>query len=96
MDAEPVPTAKMRAEAIWRNSVASITSALVPRTMLMLPMLCAMAVPSFFPGMLVMFPPLGFMHMFRAVPLLVMWLLVFGSVVVCTLLVPPSAVLMFV
>ena len=55
-----------------------------------------MALPCFSPGVLVMFVPSGIMHMFRAMPMLVMWLLVFRSVVVCTLLVSPSVALMLV
>ncbi len=85
VNAEPVSTAKMRAEMAFGNTVASVTATFVPVMMFMLPMLCAMAFPSFSPVLFV-FVPVGLTHMFRPMPLLVMWLLVFRSVVVCSLL----------
>ncbi len=85
VNAKPVATAKMRAEMAFGNTVASVTATFVPVMMFMLPMLCAMAFPSFSPVLFV-FVPVGLTHMFRPMPLLVMWLLVFRSVVVCSLL----------
>src|SRR5258706_1621532 len=44
-NSEPVSTAKIRVEAIFRNAVAAVTSAFMPTMMLVLPVLCAMVLP---------------------------------------------------
>ena len=85
MNAEPVFTAKMSAETAIRNTVASVAAAFAPAMMFMLPMLRAMAFPGCLPDVLIVFVPLGIMHVVRPVPRLIMWLLVLRLVVICPL-----------
>ena len=49
VDAEPVSTAKMGAEAIFRNAVSVVAAALVPGMMLTLPIVRALALPDVLP-----------------------------------------------
>ena len=82
VNTEPVSTAKMRAEVVFGNTVASVTPAFAPAMMFMLPMVRAMALPNFSPpGMIFMFVPVCFAHVFRAMRLLVMRLMPFWFVV---------------
>ena len=79
---EPVSPAKMRAETVFGNAVASVAPAFAPAMMFMLPMVCAMAFPYLSPGVLVVLVPVRFTHVFRPMSLLVMWLPAFWPVVV--------------
>ena len=75
MHVEPVPTAKMRVETLFRNTVASVTPAFVPTMMFMFPILCAMALPNLSMCEVLFFMPGCLAHMCRPVPSLVMSLL---------------------
>jgi len=57
VNAKPVSAAKIRTEAVLRNVVAPVTPAFVPSTVFLLPMLCAMVLPSNAPCR-VLFAPL--------------------------------------
>ena len=50
VDAKPVPTAKMRTEAIFRDEVSMVAAAFVPRMMLALPIVRTLALPDVFPS----------------------------------------------
>jgi hypothetical protein len=71
----------MRAEMVFRNTIAPVTTAFMPVVMFVLPMFRAMAVPGLVPVLFV-FVKVGFMHVFRPMPLLCMWLLVLRPAVV--------------
>ena len=49
MDAEPVSTAKMGAEAVFRDTVSVVAATLVPGMMLTLPVVCALPLPDVLP-----------------------------------------------
>ena len=49
VDAKPVSTAEMGAEAIFRDTVSVVAAALVPRMMLTLPVVCALPLPDVLP-----------------------------------------------
>jgi hypothetical protein len=49
MDAEPVASAKMRPEAVFRNAVSVVATAFVPGTMLTLPIVGTLAFPDILP-----------------------------------------------
>jgi hypothetical protein len=49
VDAKPVSTAKMRTEAIFRNTVSVVATAFVPAVMLMLPVSRPLALPDVLP-----------------------------------------------
>ena len=46
VNAKPVSAAKICTEAVLRNAVASVPTALAPSMVFMLPMLCAMVLPN--------------------------------------------------
>jgi len=87
VNAKPVSTAKMRAEAVFRNAVAPVTPTFAPSMMFMLPMLGAMALPYISrSGVVFGFVPRYLAHVLRPISPLVMWLLPFSAVLVCPLL----------
>ena len=49
VDAKPLSTAKMRPEAIFRNTISAVAAAFVPIMMLMLPISCPLALPDVLP-----------------------------------------------
>jgi hypothetical protein len=49
MDVEAMPTTKVRPEAIFGDPVAVVATTFPPKTMLTLPMLCALAFPNVSP-----------------------------------------------
>ena len=49
VDAEPVSTAKMGAEAVFRDTVSVVAATLVPGMMLTLPVVCALPLPDVLP-----------------------------------------------
>src|SRR5258706_12318641 len=64
-NSEPVSTAKIRVEAIFRNAVAPVASAFMPTMMLVLPVFCAMVLPDIGPsGMFLVVVPLWLAHGF--------------------------------
>jgi hypothetical protein len=50
VDAKPVPTAKTRTKAIFRDAVSMVAAAFVPGMMLALPIVRALALPDVFPS----------------------------------------------
>jgi hypothetical protein len=49
VDAKPVSTAKMGAEAIFRDAVSVVAATFVPRVMLTLPIVCSLVLPDVLP-----------------------------------------------
>jgi hypothetical protein len=49
VNTKPVSAAKMSTKAIFRNAVSDVASAFVPGAMLMLPIVCALALPNITP-----------------------------------------------
>jgi hypothetical protein len=50
VDAKPVPTAKMRTKAIFRDAVSMVAAAFVPGMMLALPIVRTLALPDVLPS----------------------------------------------
>jgi hypothetical protein len=69
VDAKPVSTTEMGAEAVFRDAVSVIAATIVPATMLTLPISCALALPNVLPHIACFgFVPSSLTQMSRGIP----------------------------